>query len=197
MKGVRSVPKNRNERLAADYREMLTIQDRPYLSWIVTKGELPYAEEYLLNISIRTYAFSMKEGRCAVGAINRCTVKVTLWPSYPETAPDIRMLNIPPAFHPHWYSRGVYCAPSPWRSETPLKDCVTQMLGTLKYDPLLSETESPANFKALDWYRKNRDNPALFPSDMIELTENSADDAARMEEAAATFTEIVDSWGAG
>ena len=50
------MPQNRNERLAADFADMLTIQDRPYLSWIATKGELPYAQEYLLTIKLRTYA---------------------------------------------------------------------------------------------------------------------------------------------
>ena len=47
------MPQNRNERLAADFADMLTIQDRPYLSWIATKGELPYedfANDGLVNI---------------------------------------------------------------------------------------------------------------------------------------------------
>ena len=184
----------RNNRLADDYRGMLRIQDRPYLSWIVTKGDPPYAEEYLLRVNVRSYVFRMREGNCAVGAIHDCTVKVTLRPSYPYVAPYIRMLDIPPVFHPAWFSKGTYCPPSPWRADIPLKDYIIEMLGTLCYDPTLIETESPANYKALDWYRKNCDNLSLFPSDPIDLTENSIEEAAALEKSAMTLDEVVDSW---
>ena len=185
---------DRNNRLASDYREMLSIQDQPYLSWIVTKGEPPYAEEYLLNINVRTYAFRMHSGECRVGAIHGCTVKMELWPSYPKTAPYIRMLDIPPAFHPNWYSKGTYCPPTSWSEESSLKDFVKQMIATLQYNPQLIETDSPANFKALDWYLKNKEDPSLFPSDTTKLSENSAEKAAEIEKAAATLEEVVDSW---
>ena len=183
---------NRKERLAADYREMLKIQDRPYLSWIVTKGELPYAQEYLLTVNIRTYALSLKSHRYTVGAIRRCMIKVSLWDSYPVAAPSIRMLDIPPVFHPNWYSKGTYCPCEPWDPDRSLKDFVMQMLRTLCYDPAVIELNAPANFKALDWYLKNQDDETLFPCDTVELIENDEEEIAVAEKAATTFDEIVD-----
>lgn len=185
---------NRNERLAADYREMLKLQNRPYLSWIVTKGEPPYAEEYLLSVSLRSYALTASDERYIVGVIDRCTVKVELWGSYPHIAPNIRMLNIPPVFHPNWYSKGTYCPKEAWRPDTPLKDYVIQMLGTIAYVPDAIETAYPANYKALDWFRRNQDSPDLFPSDKTVLSENTPEEARAAEQAAAGFGKTIDSW---
>ena len=185
---------NRNDRLARDYREMLKIQNRPYLSWIVTRGEPPYAEEYLLSISLRTYALTAESGKYIVGAIERCAVRIRLWDSYPYTAPNIRMLSLPPVFHPDWYSKGTYSPPQPWRPEDSLKDYVLRMLESLRWEPSAITSGAPANYKALDWYQRNRDNGAWFPSDPITLSENT-DDEARKAEQAAVFGEIIDSWG--
>jgi ubiquitin-protein ligase len=111
----------RRDRLAQDFYEMLKIQDRPYLSWIVIKGEPPYAEEYLLTVRLKSYALSAEHGQYLVSRINSCTVKVTLWDSYPNIAPNIRLLSFPPVFHPCWYSKGTYCPPEPWSPESSLK----------------------------------------------------------------------------
>lgn len=154
---------NRNERLARDYREMLKIQNRPYLSWVATKGEVPYVEEYLLTVNIRTYALSVKSGMYTVGAIHHCTIKVTLWDSYPHIAPNIRMLSVPSVFHPDWYSKGTYCSSLPWNCDDSLKEYVMRMIKTLLYEPSIIQTKSPANYKALDWYQKNQDNADWFP----------------------------------
>ena len=184
----------RQERLKSEYREMLKIQDRPYLSWVVTKGEPPCAEEYLLTVRLRTYALRAESGVYTVGVIHSCTVRVTLWDSFPEVAPNIRMLNIPPVFHPAWYSKGTYCPPVPWSRDTSLKDYVLRMLGTIAYDPRLIDSGAPANYKALEWYMKNRDNAGLFPSDATELTENAPQTVIDIEEASAAFGETIDSW---
>ncbi|MBQ3330935.1 MAG: hypothetical protein IJG87_07135 [Ruminococcus sp.] len=186
------MPQNRNDRLAKDYRDMLKLQNRPYLSWIVTKGEPPCAEEYLLNVHLRTYVLSVQSGKYVVGAVRRSTVRVTLWDSYPLTPPYIKMLDIPPVFHPDWYSKGTYSPSEPWRPDVSLKEYVMKMLSTLCGDPSVTETGTPANYKALEWYRKNHLNPALFPSDATELTENSDEEAAASEKAALSFDEIVD-----
>ena len=184
----------RNERLERDYREMLKIQDRPYLSWIATKGELPYAEEYLLTIKVRSYVFRAERGVCTVGVVRRCTVRLTLWDSYPHTAPYVKMLDLPPVFHPNWFSKGTYCAPTPWNPEDSLADYVKRLIRTLQYDPALIETDAPANFKALEWYLKNRENGELFPSDTTQLTENDSEEIAAAEKAAGFPEEIVDQW---
>ena len=187
----------RNDRLKADFTEMLKIQNRPYISWTAAKGELPYVEEYLLTVKLRTYALSLKDGVHTVGVLRRCTVGITLWDSYPYTAPYIRMLSLPPVFHPSWYSRGVYCPTDPWEPDCPLKDHVMKMLKTLQYEPSVIQAEAPANCKALDWYMKNRDDTALFPSDKTQLSENTPEETAAAEKAALTFEETVDKWGAG
>lgn len=186
---------DRNERLRADYYDMLSIQNRPYLSWTATKGDLPCAEEYLLDIRLRSYALTADHGRYTVGVTHGCTVKVTLWDSYPETAPYIKMLSLPPVFHPCWYSKGVYCPPRKWRADCSLKDYILEMLRTLRYDPELIESDAPANYKALDWYLKHKADTALFPSDTTELSENSPQTAEAFGKSALCFDEIVDSWG--
>lgn len=185
---------NRDERLAQDFREMLKIQNRPYLDWITIGGDPPYAEEYLLRIRLRTYVFRSKQGKCTVGAINECTVKVTLRGSYPDTAPYVTMLDIPPVFHPCWYSKGTYSPTKPWDPSTSLKDFILTMLRTLKYDPALITGELPANYKALDWFMKNRDSSSLFPSDTVTLTENTAEETAALLSQFEAFSEIVDTW---
>lgn len=182
------------ERLAFDYHEMLKLQNRPYLSWIVTKGEPPYAEEYLMTINLRTYVLSSTPERYLVGTVQQCVVKMTLWDSYPKIAPNTRMLNIPPVFHPDWYSKGTYCPCEPWHETDSLKDYVKRMIGSLTYDPSLIEADHPANYKALEWYKKHRDQDGLFPCDKIELTENTVSETAALEKAASDFGEIVDSW---
>lgn len=184
------MPNDRNERLAADYREMLRLQDRPYLSWIVTKGEPPFAEEYLLTVRIRTYALSATADRYIVSTIDKCTIRITLWDSYPKIAPNTKMLNMPPVFHPNWYSKGTYCPSVLWQEGDSLKDYVKRMLGTLTYDPSLVETKSPANFKAAAWFNKMRNREDLFPCDPVALTENSPDEIAEKEQ----LGEIIDSW---
>ena len=186
---------DRNERLRADFYDMLSLQDRPYLSWTATKGDPPCAEEYLLDIGLRSYALSADHGRYTVGVIRGCTVKVTLWDSYPETPPYVKMLTIPPVFHPCWYSKGVYCPPRKWHADRSLKDYILEMLRTLRYDPELIESEAPANYKALEWYTRHKGDTTLFPSDRTELSENSPQEAAVYEKAALSFDEIVDSWG--
>lgn len=191
------MPQNRNERLAADFADMLTIQDRPYLSWIATKGELPYAQEYLLTIKLRTYVLSLIQGRYTVGAVDRCTVRVTLWDSYPATEPYVKMLDIPPVFHPNWYSKGTYSPSVPWRPDTSLKEYIKEMLRTLRYDPEPIETERPANYKALDWYIRRKNDDSLFPCDRTELTENNAEETAAAEKAVLSLGEVIDSWQAG
>lgn len=185
---------NRDERLAQDFREMLKIQNRPYLDWITIGGDPPYAEEYLLRIRLRTYVFRSKQGKCTVGAISECTVKVTLRGSYPDMAPYVTMLDIPPVFHPCWYSKGTYSPTKPWDPSTSLKDFILTMLRTLKYDPALINGELPANYKALDWFMKNRDSSSLFPSDTVTLTENTAEETAALLSQFEAFSEIVDTW---
>lgn len=185
---------SRKKRLAFDYHEMMKLQNPPLLDWIVTKGEPPYAEEYLLTIRVRTYALSATDDEYRVGVIDRCTIRITLWDSYPKIAPNTRMLNIPPVFHPSWYSKGTYCPDEQWREGDSLKDYVLRMIGTLLYEPALTDTEHPANYKALSWYRKHRDNRELFPSDQIELTENSPDKTAALEKAALSPGETIDCW---
>lgn len=182
----------RNERLKADFYDMLALQDRPYISWTAIKGEPPYVEEYLLNIRLRTYAIRAQSGKYTVGVINNCAVTVTLRDSYPDVAPYIRMPGFPPVFHPAWYSKGVYCPAERWRPEESLKEHIGTMLGTLMYEPTLAELDIPANYKALEWYIKNRDNAALFPSDHTQLTENSPEQIAALEKAAFSFEETVD-----
>lgn len=185
---------NRNERLEKDFGEMLKLKNRPYLDWMVIKGEPPCAEEYLLRIKLRTYVFRAKNGKCTVGAVSHSTIKVTLRDSYPDTAPYVTMLDIPPIFHPDWYSKGTYCPIDAWTPDTSLKDFILRMLRTLQYDPSLIKEELPANYKALEWFIKNRDTSSLFPSDTTVLTENSEEETAAMQSASAPFDEIVDTW---
>lgn len=191
---VMIMPDKREERLAADYREMLKIQNRPYCSWIVTKGEPPYAEEYLLEIRLRSYILSATRDRYVVRTADKWMIKVELWDSYPNVAPNIRMLSIPPVFHPDWYSKGTYCSSEPWSPESSLKDYVKRLIGAVSYDPSLINSEYPANYKALEWFMKNRENDSLFPSDSADLSENTPEEIEAIENASIQDDDIIDSW---
>lgn len=184
----------RNQRLEADYRAMLRIQNRPYLSWIATKGEPPRAEEYLLTVRVRGYVLRSQAGRYQVGASDRFVIRVTLWDSYPHTAPYVRMLTIPPVFHPDWYSKGTYCSSAPWSEDTSLKDFVLRMIGTLQYAPGLMNADAPANYKALEWFEKRCGDPSLFPCDRTELNENTEEEIEAVTRACDPFAAVIDSW---
>lgn len=185
---------SRDERLARDFREMLKIQDRPYLSWVAVKGAPPYAEEYLLTVKLRYYALCEDRENYIVKAVSDCIIKVTLWDSYPAVAPNIRMLNYPAVFHPDWYSKGTYCPSQPWDPDCSLKEFILGMLSSLICAPGLAVSDTPANYKAADWYQNNRENSSLFPADHTALDENDPAQTAAAEKAALSFGETADSW---
>ena len=58
------------------------------------------------------------------------------------------------------------------------------------------ETNAPANYKALDWYLRNCGKEGWFPSDRIELSENSIEQTAAIRDRD-VFGEVIDSWPIG
>ena len=152
----------RRIRLAAAYKEMQSIEDNDFLTWEAIKGEVPYIEEYLLHISIRTYSGPNE-------VMERCDVKITFPRAYPQQAPFVQMVSQPPFFHPHWWADGKY-DPGCWHVGERFDSFIIRMLDTMKYEHYQIDVDSYSNLSACKWYVDNKDNEDLFPSDKRELT---------------------------
>lgn len=157
-------PEVHRERIKNDYEAMRSIQNTPYVSWKVVRGEPPYVEEYELTIHVKTYSAPNK-------IMDTCRVRISLGPEYPGVVPHAKMVSTPLVFHPHWFVGGDYCPGHYVGSET-LVQFIKRMIMTLQNDPSLVDPTSPANSKALEWFLKNKNNRRLFPSDTTKLTEN-------------------------
>lgn len=151
----------RRVRLKNDYQTMVNIR-RPWLGWSVVRGELPYVEEYLLDVTLKTIV-----GPGPSYATNH-RISVSLPPTYPQSsAPAIRYLGTPRPFHPNWWPDGRWCYGT-WLVYESLGQHVKRMLQTLQFDAQITNVNSPANRAAADWYLARRSS-GLFPCDRSEL----------------------------
>jgi ubiquitin-protein ligase len=150
----------RNMRLKHDYSEMLSIRG-PIIAWKAIKGTIPFVEEYEIIINIKSIIGPEPKYR------NKHIVKVVLPSSYPNSAPDIRMITRPFVFHPNWYKDGKWCFGS-WNIGEGLADHVLRMIRTLQYDLDITNEHSPANSYANAFYTNKR-RSGIFPCDKATL----------------------------
>ena len=161
----------RQIRLRNDYATMENIRT-PWLTWTVTSGTAPYAEQYEIELRLKTYIDAQANTR------NLHTIRVTLGPDYPiNAAPLIEMTNKPGPFHPNWWTSGRWCYGT-WLVYESLGAHVVRMIQTLQYNEDITNAASPANSPARAWYLKNRDK-GLFPCDRTPLPDPTG--AARPE----------------
>ena len=147
----------RKIRLKNDYDEMMRIRSSPMVSWVATKGTVPYVAESLLTIKVRTY--SSKDS-----VMNECTVRITLPEKYPTVAPNTVMEGTM-VFHPNWFDGTHRWCCGKYQASESLGRYVVRMIQTLQFDPLVTFPGSPANRDAAKWYSENAKNKKLFPSD--------------------------------
>lgn len=146
----------RKIRIKNDYQEMKNIQGK-IIQWRSIKGEYPYIEAYELTVNIKTIIGSSPDYR----DFQILTIKLP--PTYPFSPPECFMLSTPKVFHPNWYSNGRWCFGT-WDISEGLGHHVIRMIRSLQFDPDITNSNSPANYSARDWYLDNL-NMHLFPCD--------------------------------
>ena len=118
---------------------------------------------FLLTLQLRTIIGSKPTYR------DRHRIEVKLSPVHPDGSPEIRALDKPAPFHPNWWTTGRWCeGAGTWTRYSSLTEHVVRMIRSLRFDPEITNPDSPANGKAADWYRTRR-NSALFPTDRDPL----------------------------
>lgn len=157
----------RRIRLANDYKQMCNIKGN-VISWIPTKGNAPYIEEYKITVNVRTI---IGIGNGEPRYRNSSVVTVTLPPDYPVRPPVTVMESTPQPFHPNWYESKKWCYGS-WMMSEALGDHVIRMVKTLQFDPDITNENSPANTEAKSWY-VSRKRSGLFPCDRTKLPDPS------------------------
>ena len=146
----------RNIRLKNDYTEMSNIRG-PIVQWRALRGTPPYVEEYELTVKVRTILSARLEYR------DTHTIRLTLPPTYPFSAPEAVMVTRPQPFHPNWFTTGRWCYGT-WEISEGLGHFVVRLLRTLQFDDEITNPNSPANRDANTWYLANRTR-GLFPPD--------------------------------
>lgn len=140
-------------RLMNDYRLLCSITDNDFFTWEPIKGIVPYVEEYLFTIKVRTYAAPNTK-------INQCKVRILLPPTYPQVAP-VAIMEDPKIYHPNWLESGRYDCGCYKMTEI-LAVFVWRMIQNIQFNPTYVNPHSPFNHSAAQWYLANQQ---LFPSD--------------------------------
>ncbi len=152
----------RKIRLKHDYQEMLNIRGT-IVQWRPLKGEAPYIEAYELRVNVRTIIGPKPDYR------DTHVLKLRLPPDYPiSAAPKITMKTSPPPYHPNWWEENGQWCYGEWNISEGLGHHVIRMIRTLQFDPEITNTDSPANSDAEDWYSSNLDRE-WFPCDLQVL----------------------------
>jgi len=154
----------RNLRLKHDYIEMVNIRGN-IIQWEATKGIPPFVEEYKLIINIKSIIGSDPQYR------DKHEVHVVLPGTYPNSAPDVRMITKPFVFHPNWFSDGKWCFGT-WNISEGLGYHIIRMINTLQYDREITNEGDPANSDANTFYKDNLSS-GIFPCDNTDLPDPS------------------------
>jgi hypothetical protein len=147
-------------RLRNDYATMENIR-RPWLSWKVIAGTVPFVEQYEIALRLRAIIGPKPEYR------EDHIVQAILGPDYPISQPTVKMLTRPLPFHPTWWPSGLWCS-GDWFTHESLGAHIVRMIQTLQYDPEITQGTHRANGQAADWYNANRTR-SWFPCDRTPL----------------------------
>ncbi len=95
-------------------------------------------------------------------------LEIRLGAQYPFQAPTAHLDPVP--FHPNVFPAGVICLGGKWSPSEGMDLFITRIAKLLSFDPLLVNTQSPANGEAARWYKQLcRQRPDVFPSDPLNL----------------------------
>ncbi len=153
------------ERRANDYRELMSMQG-PLLEVVPKSGTPPYVESYDLYFNIPTYVSTGSEPSIR----SRHHAVLTFPAGYPcSDFPRLVMVSKPYPFHPNWFRSGAWCYGAGSHCTEGAGNYVVRVMQTLQYDENIIDELSPANGDALDWYRRNKNKPGMFPCDTTKL----------------------------
>jgi hypothetical protein len=140
----------RAQRRLGDWQEMRNIRCRT-IDWEVS-DEPP-------SVYVVTYRLHSFVDAATVRQEHH--VSFTPGPDYPDTAPDVFILDRPPIFHPNVFPDGRICInPAAWSRDEGLGFVVLRVAKMLLYVPGVTNPSSAANPEAAAWYLYHRD---LFP----------------------------------
>jgi len=145
------------------------------ISWVATRGNAPYIEEYLITVNVRTI---IGAGKGMPQYRESSIISVTLPADYPRGKPKTLMKSSQQPFHPNWWPDGRWCEGS-WAMSEGLGDYVIRMVKTLQFDPDITNEHSPANGDAKIWYIL-RKNSGIFPCDRTKLPDPSTSNSGMM-----------------
>lgn len=151
----------RTQRLRNDYAEMRRLHGE--VIRVTAAGDPPAS--YRLQVRVKTIMGPGPTHR------REHEVQVDLPAGYPwNTPPEVRMLTLPPPFHPNWFRNGLWCG-GDWNPEESLARHVLRMVQTLQFQLDVTNPGSPANAEAAEWFRRNKEK-GLFPCDRSILPDS-------------------------
>lgn len=101
---------------------------------------------------------------------NSSKIDISLTSKYPFTEPVVSFER-PIVFHPNIYDSGRICFGTKWLPTQGLDLLVKRIVKIITYEPDILNEASPANTKALSWYRKAFSKyPNKFPTTKLVET---------------------------
>ena len=152
-------------RLANEYAHTMKLNEASggMISVRPAPGEnIPYVKKYHVTYNIPTYIsgglLPKKQDRTVV------EVSVTALNTAPRAKVVAGLSQVP--FHPNWYNHGSVCNGTGWEGkEMWLSDYICFVGELLQFKASRINPNSPANHAANDWWKANRNNRRLFPTD--------------------------------
>jgi ubiquitin-protein ligase len=96
----------------------------------------------------------------------KTTVEIRLSSSYPFKEPQSKITTA--IYHPNVYESGTICFGTKWLPTEGLDLLVKRIIQIITFDKTILNQESPANGKALSWYKTAiKKYPDYFPTDRI------------------------------
>lgn len=97
---------------------------------------------------------------------NKTSLKIELLSRYPFQEPSATITT--PIFHPNVYASGKVCLGTKWLPTQGLDLLIKRIIQIITFDPLILNEASPANGKALSWYKQaSTQYPSSFPTDRL------------------------------
>ena len=155
----------RKKRLENEYKELMRINGA--VIRIEPLENAPYSK-YGITYNIRTIISPSPTYR------DTTVVTLTIPPSYPGPtgAPTIIAENTPSPWHPNWWPDGRWCSAyysSNYDSSESLVNLVLRCARVLQFDPVVTNTGSPANSAAIAFWDANARNKRVIPCDTKPL----------------------------
>lgn len=160
----------RRKRLENEHKELMRISGT--VIKIEPIGSAPY-DRYKITYNIRTITSPSPTYR------DKTVCTLTIPPSYPSPtgAPVIVAIDTPYPWHVNWFQTGRWCSAyysDNYDSSESLVNFVIRCARVLQFDPVVTNTSSPANSAAIAFWDANKNNKRVIPCDTKPLPVLSA-----------------------